>query len=395
MADPGLSTPVPDDEDDEALFGPGGAQDGQQPPTQPTGASASAGGPATVVGLDPQLQQMMVQMMQSQQMMMQNQQQTLQVLVAKMEADERRRREQEALSAAVSNPFGGASSAAAAGSPTAKASAPPPAPSQNLHVGSNRAEKYLPALPLIDNVSMGKGRVRELEEYHRWCEVLASWLALIDDNYVNELRQAMTHDREIKQSDMAVPVASRSARLFYYLQQSLQKFERGMELVRSTSMRQGQAACGYEVMRQMHQTFSIVSRMEAIAVRDEALRLTSKASSYKRPLDCVRFLEDELGKVDQKLHRFPELRLGASDRSTLLLQSVSPECRHYVVLHGKSGSWEELVESIRFYEEQTRLCDAGSLNAVGERGLCWNCGKSGHMSWQCPDKYRSSNAWRR
>ena len=303
-----------------------------------------------------------------------------------MEADERRRREQEALSAAVSNPFGGASSAAAAGSPTAKASALPPAPSQNLHVGSNRAEKYLPALPLIDNVSMGKGRVRELEEYHRWCEVLASWLALIDDNYVNELRQAMTHDREIKQSDVAVPVASRSARLFYYLQQSLQKFERGMELVRSTSMRQGQAACGYEVMRQMHQTFSIVSRMEAIAVRDEALRLTSKASSYKRPLDCVRFLEDELGKVDQKLHRFPELRLGASDRSTLLLQSVSPECRHYVVLHGKSGSWEELVESIRFYEEQTRLCDAGSLNAVGERGLCWNCGKSGHMSWQCPDK---------
>ena len=80
-----------------------------------------------------------------------------------MEADERRRREQEALSAAVSNPFGGASSVAAAGSPTAKASAPPPAPSQNLHVGSNRAEKYLPALPLIDSVSMGKGRVRELE----------------------------------------------------------------------------------------------------------------------------------------------------------------------------------------------------------------------------------------
>ena len=80
MADPRLSTPVPDDEDDEALFGHGAAQDGQHPPAQPTGASASAGGPATVVGLDPQLQQMMVQM---------NQQQTLQVLVAKMEADER------------------------------------------------------------------------------------------------------------------------------------------------------------------------------------------------------------------------------------------------------------------------------------------------------------------
>ena len=30
-----------------------------------------------------------------------------------------------------------------------------------------------------------------------------------------------------------------------------------------------------------------VSRMEAIAVRDEALKLSSKASSYKRPLDAV------------------------------------------------------------------------------------------------------------
>ena len=84
------------------------------------------------------------------------------------------------------------------------------------------------------------------------CLQVSARLALIDDNYVNELRQAMTHDREIKQSDMAVPVASRSARLFHYLQQSLQKFERGMELVRSTSMRQGQAACGHKVMRQMH-----------------------------------------------------------------------------------------------------------------------------------------------
>ena len=158
-----------------------------------------------------------------------------------------------------------------------------------------------------------------------------------------------------------------------------------MELVRSTSMRQAQAACGYEVMRQMHATFSIVSRMEAIAVRDEALKLPVRARVYKRPLDVVRFLEDELGKVDQKLHRFPELKPGASDRLTILLQSVNPECRHYVVLHGKSGTWEELVTSIRFFEEQTRLCDAGALHAVGEKGLCWNCGKAGHYSWQCPD----------
>ena len=86
-------------------------------------------------------------------------------------------------------------------------------------------------------------------------------------------------------------------------------------------------------------------------MRDEALKLPVRARVYKRPLDVVRFLEDELGKVDQKLHRFPELKPGASDRLTILLQSVNPECRHYVVLHGKSGTWEELVTSIRFFEE--------------------------------------------
>ncbi|CAE7837055.1 unnamed protein product [Symbiodinium sp. CCMP2592] len=339
MADPAqvAATPVPEEEDFD-LFGPSPGEVSQSSQPAPTVGPQQAPQPVpqlapvppavtTTVGLDPQLQH-----------------------------------------------------------PSAKASAPPPAPvGPSLHVGSNRAEKYLPALPTIDAPAMGKGRVKELEEYHRWCEVLASWLALIDDNYVNELRQAMVHHREIKQSEMSAPVASRSARLFYYLQQSLQKFERGMELVRSTSMRQAQAACGYEVMRQMHATFSIVSRMEAIAVRDEALKLPARARAYKRPLDVVRFLEDELGKVDQKLHRFPELKPGASDRLTVLLQSVNPECRHYVVLHGKSGTWEELVTSIRFFEEQTRLCDAGALHAVGEKGLCWNCGKAGHYSWQCPD----------
>ena len=36
--------------------------------------------------------------------------------------------------------------------------------------------------------------------------------------------------------------------------------------------------CGYEVVREMHATCSVVSRMETIAVRDEALKL-SRAES--------------------------------------------------------------------------------------------------------------------
>ncbi|CAE7217567.1 unnamed protein product [Symbiodinium sp. CCMP2592] len=220
MADPAQSaaTPVPE-EDDFELFGPspGEASQPSNPGPQPVPTVGPQQAPqpvpqqapvppavTTTVGLDPQLQQLMLNMMQMQQ-------QTLQVMMARMDADERRRREAEAASAAVADPFG---STAAAGSPSAKATAPPPPASAgpSVHVGSNRAEKYLPALPTIDAPSMGKRRVKELEEYHRWCEVLASWLALIDDNYVNELRQAMVHNREIKQSEMSAPVASRGMR---------------------------------------------------------------------------------------------------------------------------------------------------------------------------------------
>ena len=78
--------------------------------------------------------------------------------------------------------------------------------------------------------------------------------------------------------------------------------------------------------------------------------------------------------------------MGLSDRQTILLQGVNPECRQHVVLHGKGSSWDELVQSIRFFEEQTRLCESGSLNAVGDNGLCWNCGRAGHYSSQCPLK---------
>ena len=344
--------PLPEDDNDFDLFGPadtaGAGGTGQpQQPVPPGPAQQPPVAPAVqqvTVGLDPAMQQMMLQMMQSQQTM-------LEMLNKRMDAEEKRRKDQEASQAAVVNPFGPGGTAG--GSPThgggsGSGYAPVVSAPSASGVGSNRAEKYLPSLPLIEHGQMNKGRVKELEEYHRWLEVLASWLALIDDNYVGELRQALVHGTDIKQSALAAPVASRSAKLFYYLQQSLQKFDRGMELVRSTSMRQGQAACGYECMRQLHNTFSVVARMEAIAVRDEALKLSGKASGYKRPLDAVRFLEDEFGKVDQKLHRFPELKLGTSDRHTILLQSVSLECRQYIVLHGKSSSWEELVASIKF-----------------------------------------------
>ena len=77
--------PVPDNEDDEALFGPGGAQNGQQPPTQPLKLLVQREDPPRSLDLTLNSSRCSNNA-ESAKVMMQNQQQTLQVLVAKMEA---------------------------------------------------------------------------------------------------------------------------------------------------------------------------------------------------------------------------------------------------------------------------------------------------------------------
>ena len=78
-------------------------------------------------------------------------------------------------------------------------------------------------------------------------EVFVSWLALIDEAYVSEMRHCLKHTEVIQQAYLAGPVAARSAKLFYYLGQCLAKWERGLEL--RVSKRQGMSAAGYEVVR--------------------------------------------------------------------------------------------------------------------------------------------------
>ena len=221
---------------------------------------------------------------------------------------------------------------------------------------------------------MKQGRIRELEEFHRFLEVLSSWLALTDDAFVGELRQCLFVPNEIKQVTLPSDTAGRSARLFYLLQQALAKWDRGLEILRSVSTRQGNAAAGYEGVRELYRQYSVNSRMEAVYIRDEMLKLHTKTGGLRRPLEVVRFLEDEISKGDKKLVRFPDLCLNAADRSAILLQAVSVQAREYLVLHGKTGSWSEMAESLRFYEEQLRMVE---LPGGGLRGLKGDKGKGG------------------
>ena len=266
----------------------------------------------------------------------------------------------------------------------ASAKASPSVPFTTSYGGSNRAEKYLPLLPVIDHQGMGKGRMKEVETWHAFMETLSSWLALQEEAFVRELQLCIPVKTEIEQVILNPETAARSAKLFYYLKQSLSKWERGLEIIRSCSKRQGQSACGYEVVRTITSQYSIVSRMEAAFVRDHCLKLHTGCKHLRNPTDIIRHLEDEFSRAEAKLTNFTELKLSEADRCSVLLQALSSEVRQYVVLHGSSSDWASLKKSLTYYEEQLRLCEIPSNNrAIKTDVLCEHCGKKGHAKKDC------------
>ena len=92
-------------------------------------------------------------------------------------------------------------------------------------------------------------------------------------------------------------------------------------------------------------------------------------------MDVVRYLEDELSKVESKLINFPELKLSLS----IVLQAISADAMQYVVLHGHSNDWWSVSTTLKSYEEQLRMCELpGSSSQALSEIICDHCSKKGH-----------------
>ena len=296
---PDASTvPVPDvsPEEEALLFGSqgqptapaGGANPFASPPATPAQAHASptgsqVGGVQAGNGLgEGNFQAIFLEMLRQQSQANQQNQQLIAALMRRMDLEEKRRNEAEEKAAETARLVAEAAARAKTEDPFAAAPSTPSVPfagatSSSSSVRSplvqNRAEKYLPSLPMLEHQGMNKGRMREVETWHAYLETLSSWLALQDESFVRELQLCVKQKNEILQKDLADDVAARSAKLYYYLTQSLSRWERGQELLRSCSKRQSLSACGYEAVRTITQQYSIVSRMEAVYVREQCLKL--------------------------------------------------------------------------------------------------------------------------
>ena len=150
----------------------------------------------------------MMEMLRQQREMMAMNQQLVATMLRRMDLEEERRNKAEekvleaaeaakkaAVAAADSRPFQ-PSTAPSSSTATAPAVVPP----TSGFGGSNRAEKHLPNLPLIDHQGMGKGCMKEVETWHSFLETLSSWLALQEEAFVRELQLCIPVKTEILQA---------------------------------------------------------------------------------------------------------------------------------------------------------------------------------------------------
>ena len=87
---------------------------------------------------------------------------------------------------------------------------------------------------------------------------------------------------------------------------------------------------GHIVAAVINAQYSIVSRMEAVVVREHCLKLHQECKNIRQPTDIIRHLEDEFSRAEAKLTNFSELKLSEADRCSVLLQALGFEVRQYV-----------------------------------------------------------------
>ena len=215
-----------------------------------------------------------------------------------------------------------------------------------------KAESYLPKIPMLNFEKMVT-RASEISHWSEFVEGVTSWLALLGDFYPIELYRATITETVVRQDTLEKGPAARSARFHNLLKQSLGTFQRGLDIVRQAEQQQLGAACGYTSFRRLNPEFGIQSRMEATSIREALAYRPGK--HLQRPLDIYRAVEAELLKADRNLHSYPSVKLSEAEKVMLHFKCMPESCKHYVLLHGKSDTLEQVLDSIKFYDSHLRL----------------------------------------
>ena len=137
------------------------------------------------------------------------------------------------------------------------------------------------------------------------------------------------------------------------------------------------------------------------------------AGSVKNPLDTCLFLTQEFARLRDQCAAFADLQMMEVDQIMVMMRCLPQEIHRHLAFHGKSATLRELMESLEFYEQQSKALDfsrdSHKGNPVGydrppkgspkggkdrtpkgegkgKEIRCRRCGKPGHVEKDCWSK---------
>ena len=148
----------------------------------------------------------------------------------------------------------------------------------------SKTEKWLPGLPKPGHESW-KDREMEIVGFHDYLVELRSWASLVSPKFAAEIAEAVATSQEIVLSMLTREQQSRAGRLLSILRAAFTGHGRAENIIRafcegitfgpSTATVQGGFAFndnGYELLRILAREFTLQTRAEALAVRNELLQ---------------------------------------------------------------------------------------------------------------------------
>ena len=199
-------------------------------------------------------------------------------------------------------------------------------------------------------------------------------------------------------------------------------YKRGLDLAVLQEREQGGLTCGYELFRRINNLLGVTTRAEALSLREAVMRLDvnglkqlgcPSAGSVKNPLDTCLFLTQEFARLRDQCAAFADLQMMEVDQIMVMMRCLPQEIHRHLAFHGKSATLRELMESLEFYEQQSKALDfsrdSRKGNPVGydrppkgspkggkdrtpkgegkgKEIRCRRCGKPGHVEKDCWSK---------
>ena len=236
-----------------------------------------------------------------------------------------------------------------------------------------KSDKWLPEMPKLDG-SKWRTRVDEILGFESFIDRLMSWIGLASDSFASEIKAAIERTTPIENSHLSQQQASRGVRLLNILKQSFHSVPKAQIMI-SAYMESavGFQVNGFELIRLLSREYGVRTRSEALHFKNQ---LTSKTFSHLQSVtEVIKSLEFEwsrymklLTMLDPSISR-DGLHLLDSDFSMILLRSIQPEVRSYILMHSSSESFSDLQQAALKFESTQRMWselsgNTSSLNAV-------------------------------